>query len=56
MQSSLIKYLNAKASTSDAVNASEVSIDKSNNRIVNLKGRLTYLEIQDELKSKKIHV
>ena len=54
MQSSLIKYLNAKASTWDAINASEVSIDKSNDRIDNLKGKLTYLELQDELKSKKI--
>ena len=52
-QSALIKNLTGKISTLDEkLNASEASIEKLNDKIINLEGKLTYF--QDELKSRKI--
>ena len=38
----------------ETLNASEVSIEKSNDKITNFEGKLAYFESQDELKSRKI--
>ena len=55
LQSTLIKNLTAKISTLDEKrNASEASIEKLNDKITNLEGKLAYFESQDELKSRKI--
>ena len=48
-------YLTEKISTLDEkLNASEASIEKLNDKITNLEGKLAYFESQDELKSRKI--
>ena len=55
LQSTLIKNLTEKISTLDEKrNASEASIEKLNDKITNLEGKLAYFESQDELKSRKI--
>ena len=49
-QSALIKNLTEKISTLDEkLNASEASIEKLNDEITNLEGKLAYFESQDEL-------
>ena len=54
-QSALIKTLTEKISTLDKkLNASEASIEKLNDNITNLEGKLAYFDSQDELKSRKI--
>ena len=51
----MIKNLTEKISTLDEkLNASEASIEKLNDKITNLEGKLAYFESQDELKSRKI--
>ena len=54
-QSALIKIFTEKISTLDeTLNASEASIEKSNDKITNFEGKLAYFASQDELKSRKI--
>ena len=54
-QSALIKNLIEKILTLDEkLNISEPSIEKLNNKITNLEGKLAYLESQDKLKSMMI--
>ena len=54
-QSDLLKNLTEKISTlNKKLNASEASIDKLNDKITNLEGKLAYFESQDKLKSRMI--
>ena len=54
-QSDLLKNLTEKISTlNNKLNASEASIDKLNDKITNLEGKLAYFESQDKLKSRMI--
>ena len=54
-RSDLLKALAAKISMLDKkLNASEAFIDKLNDKITNLEGKLAYFKSQDKLKSRKI--
>ena len=54
-KSDLLKNLTEKISTLNRkLNASEASIDKLNDKITNLEGKLAYFESQDKLKSRMI--
>ena len=54
-KSDLLKSLTEKISTLNRkLNASEASIDKLNDKITNLEGKLAYFESQDKLKSRMI--
>ena len=54
-KSDLLKNLTEKISTlNKKLNASEASIDKLNDKITNLEGKLAYFESQDKLKSRMI--